>query len=85
MPFFIFDEMKKQMKEITDLALASFLSAIAHKIHSIKPNGKKFTFIFEDSESLEKDILAYYNRTAKVDPLTFAEVFRNLKAMIFQG
>jgi hypothetical protein len=73
----------KEMKEriISDLSLASFLSAIGHKLLSINPDGKRLTFSFEDSEKLGQDILAYYNRTTKVDALTFAEVFRNLKAI----
>jgi len=76
---------EKMIKEITDLALASFLLAIGHKLHSFRPNGRKFTFVFEDSKTLERDLLAFYNRTARVDPLTFAEVFRNLKALTLRG
>ncbi len=72
-------------KEITDLALASYLSTASHKIISINPDGKRLTFGFEDSEKLQKDILAYYNRTTKVDALTFAEVFRNLKALVLRS
>ena len=69
-------------KIVTDLALASYLSTVGHKLHSMRPNQKRLSFIFEGSEALEKDILAYNNRTARVDPLTFAEIFRNLKAMV---
>ncbi len=56
---------KDKMKErtITDLARASFLTAIGHQLLSVNPDGKRLTFSFEDSEKLEKDILAYYNRT----------------------
>jgi hypothetical protein len=80
------DEMSEKMiKEITDLALTSFLLAIDYKLQSFGPNGKKFSFFFENSETLNRDILAYYNRTARVDPLTFAEIFRNLKALTFQN
>ena len=73
------------MQEISDLALASYLSAIGHKFSSTKSNGRKFTFVFKDSETFESDVLAFYNRTARVDPLTFAEVFRNLKALTLRG
>jgi hypothetical protein len=72
-------------KEISDLALAAFLSAVGHKFNAIRPNGRKFTFIFDRSQKLESDILAFYNRTAKVDPLTYAETFRNFKALTFQN
>ena len=76
---------KERMREkiITDLALSSYLSCAGHKLLSVKPNGKRSTFAFEESEILERDILAFYNRAARVDPLTFAEVFRNLKALIW--
>lgn len=75
------DDMNKN-KEISDLALATFLSVTGHKLSST-PNisGRRAIFIFEASEKLEKDILEFYNRTARVDPLAFAETFRNLKAM----
>jgi len=76
---------KERMREkiITDLALSSYLSCAGHKLLSVKQKGKKSAFTFEESEILERDILAFYNRTARVDPLTFAEIFRNLKALIW--
>ena len=75
------------MKEkiITDLALASFLSTVGHKLLSINPNAKRLAFIFEDSEKIKKDILSFYNRSTKVDALTFAETFRNLKAIALRS
>lgn len=77
--------MKMKEKIITDLALASYLSATGHRIlstHTI--NGRKLAFHFEPSEEIEKDILSYFNREAKVCPLTFFETVRNLKGMISQ-
>ena len=77
--------MKMKEKIITDLALASYLSVTSYKIlstHTI--NGRKLAFHFEFSEKIEKDILAYYNRTARVCPLTFFETVRNLKALTAQ-
>ena len=68
-------------KIITDLALAAYLSTIGHQLSSINPHGKKLEFCFLDSDKLEKDILSFYNRQARVDPLAFAETFRNLKAL----
>ena len=47
--------------------------------------GKRLVFTFEDTEKLERDILDFYNRVARVDPLAFSEVFRNLKAIALQG
>ena len=72
-------------KSISDLALASFLSTVGHTLLSINPDGKRLAFIFEDSEKIKKDILSFYNRSTKVDALTFAETFRNLKAIALRS
>jgi hypothetical protein len=77
----------KQMNEkiISDLALASYLSASGYKILSTHPiNGRKTGFHFESSEKLEQAVLAYFNRAARVCPLTLFETYRNLKALIVQ-
>jgi hypothetical protein len=76
----------KKERPIQDLALAAFLVANGNPL--IKPPsrqnmGRKFIFTFEDTAKLEQDILAFYNKTARIDPLSFSEVFRNLKALTF--
>ena len=76
----------KKDRLIQDLALAAFLVAIGNPLirSPAKENmGRKFIFAFEDTPKLERDILDFYNRTARVDPLSFSEVFRNLKALTF--
>jgi hypothetical protein len=77
----------KKEKEIKDLALAAFLVTNGNpliKSPSRQNNSSgKLIFVFEDTEKLEIDTLSFYNRTAKVDPLSFSEVFRNLKALTF--
>jgi hypothetical protein len=77
--------MEKRMKEIFDLPLATYLSTRRHKFRSLKADGKKIAFIFDDSETIEKDILAFYNRETSVDALTFSETLRNLKALILRS
>ena len=76
----------KKERGIQDLALVAFLVANGNPL--IKPPsrqnmGRKFIFTFEDTVKLEQDILAFYNKTARIDPLSFSEVFRNLKALTF--
>lgn len=71
-------------KSISDLSLAAFLSSIGHQIIEFIP-GKKVIFAFQDSPELTKDILAFYNKTARVDPLTFSDTLRNLKGLIRQS
>jgi hypothetical protein len=73
------------LKETYDLPLASFLSITGHKIISVKSiNGKRFAFSFEDSPNLQKKILDFYNHVATVDPCSYAEQMRNLKALVLQ-
>jgi hypothetical protein len=76
----------KKERQIQDLALVAFLVANGNpliKSPSRQNMGRKFIFTFEDTAKLEKDILAFYNKTARIDPLSFSEVFRNLKALTF--
>ncbi len=70
---------------ITDLALAAFLLANGNNLIQTPPRdgGRKLTFVFEDTEKLQSDTLDFYNRRARVCPLSFSETFRNLKAMVF--
>jgi hypothetical protein len=73
-------------KQIQDLALVAFLVANGNPL--IKPPsrqnmGRKLVFTFEETAKLEQDILAFYNKTARIDPLSFSEVVRNLKALTF--
>ena len=73
-------------KQIQDLALVAFLVSNGNplvKAPSKQLLGRKFVFTFEETEKLERDILAFYNKTARIDPLSFSEVFRNLKALTF--
>jgi len=73
-------------KQIQDLALVAFLVSNGNPL--IKPPlkqnmGRKLVFTFQETVKLEQDILAFYNKTARIDPLSFSEVFRNLKALTF--
>ena len=78
--------MKMKEKIVTDLALSSYLTVIGHKILSTQTiNGRRLAFHFEFSEEIEKDILSYFNREARVCPLTFFETVRNLKALTVQN
>ena len=76
----------KVERQIQDLALVAFLVANGNPLirSPIRQDmGRKFVFTFEETEKLEKDVLGFYNKTARIDPLSFSEVFRNLKALTF--
>lgn len=70
-------------KEISDLALTAYLTTIGWKLIGVKPEGKRLVFILESLPIIEDDILSYYNHSAKVDPLAFAEATRNLKSILY--
>ena len=72
-------------KELSDIALVSYLACRDYKIKKIRKDREKSWFCFEDTESLEKDIMAFLNREATVDPLRFSETLRNLKSLARQG
>lgn len=67
-------------RRITDLALAAFLLVAGHCLRAVNREHGRGAFVFEDTPSLAQDLLGFYNRTARVDPLTFAETLRSLKA-----
>lgn len=72
--------MSEQSRTITDLALAAFLLTAGHCLHAIRREHGRGAFVFEETPALAQDILGFYNRIARVDPLTYAEMLRNLKA-----
>jgi len=77
------DKMNTSCKEISDLVLAAFLCVSGHKLTST-PNssyGNRTIFVFEASPKIETDILGFYNRHARVEPLSFAEMQRHLKGL----
>jgi len=70
-------------KKVSDLVLAAFLCVSGHKLIST-PNSSldnRTIFMFEASAKIETDILGFYNRHAKVEPLAFSEMQRHLKGL----
>ena len=76
---------KVKYKELSDIALASYLSCREHKIKRIRKDKEKSWFCFDESPELEKDIMTFLNRDAVVDPLRFHETLRNLKSLARQS
>jgi hypothetical protein len=72
-------------REVSDLVLAAYLSVSGHKLvstpQSNSSHGNRTIFVFEDSPKIEIDILGFYNRHARVEPLGFAEMQRHLKGL----
>lgn len=68
-------------KKLTDLNLSAFLNVTGHKLLGVEGNGRQGFFIFQDTPELERDTMRFFNREAFVEPLTFGEALRNLKAL----
>jgi len=67
-------------KEITDVALVSYLLTAGGKMVRFINRGGRTAFYFIDEE-LDDSIMRYYNRQGVVDALTFAETLRNIKSL----
>lgn len=67
-------------KDISDLTLGTYLRHRGHKFLGIERDGNRSVFRFARTPALEADILAYFNGEGRVEPLSFVELLRNLKA-----
>lgn len=67
-------------QSITDLTLSTFLRSRGHKLLDIRRDGHRSVFVFAKTAALEADILTFYNGEARVEPLSFTELLRSLKA-----
>ena len=70
-------------RKVSDLSLAAYLCVSGHKLVST-PNSShdnRTIFMFEETTKIETDILGFYNRHGKVEPLGFAEMVRHLKGL----
>ena len=78
--------MKKSEYVTYDIGLTAFLVVAGYNIISIKKTEKNISsFQFNGSDSISADILRYYNRNVSVEPVTFLQQIKNLKAMISSG
>jgi hypothetical protein len=67
----------------SDLALVAFLS-LSYRIEAIdrEPSGKAF-FMFEKTDELEIEIAKYWSRQSVVEPQTFFNQLKTIKARIY--
>lgn len=73
------------MKKLSGISLVSYLRCKGFKIEKIERQKEKSIFHFDENETVESEILKYYNHEAEVDPLRFSETLRNLKSLAKQG
>ena len=66
-----------------DLALTAALLAKNHKLEKIKRENNRCYFYLIKDENIERDSLAFFNRSLKVSAFKMAEEMRSLKRMLF--
>ena len=69
-------------RQLSDLGLSAYLSAVGHKLLGVERNGQRGAFIFQDTPEIERDTLAYFNREGRVCPLSYHEALKNLKMLV---
>lgn len=69
----------------SDLYFSAFLRVAGVKfLEAVRENGR-FFFTFENGEAIRDLKREYFNRTAKVSALDYADEIRNMKAMLHLG
>jgi hypothetical protein len=69
--------------ETKDFPLAAFLITSGIPLQAHSRNGKVSTFTFSDSRQLQNLINQYYSFQASVNPIAYANTFRNLKSIMY--
>ncbi len=74
------------MEAVTqDFYLTAYLHQCGLKLRSLRENGGRKLFIFDDSEEFQRLKRDYYFNKASVDPLLFKATIRELKALIMNN
>ena len=74
---------EEKIFKTTDLFLSVFLKYIGYELSSVEQNGGKTVFMFKDDENREKNVLDYFNKKPKVDPLGFSQSYKDIKGILF--
>ena len=70
--------------ETHDLYLAAYLRSKGFLLSDVRPNGAgRVAFVFRDKPERPDLILSYYNTQGTVEPLTYANALKDLKALTF--
>jgi len=75
---------KKELMYLTcDLYLAAFLMAQKFDLLHIRRKNGRVYFAFRESTERNNASYKYYTRAAVIEPLSFVDSIKNLKAMIY--
>ena len=66
-----------------DFYLTAFLVASGHPLQAHDRNGNVSTFMFSATDKLSWLVERYYDFQASINPVTYANAFRNLKSVMY--
>ena len=73
---------EKNLEKIHDLNCVAYLTISGFPIIDIQSEGEAVVFCFKKSPAFRGAILRYLSHDARIDPLSFAEQIRNLRAVV---
>jgi len=77
--------MSHELYQTSDIALAAYLVIRGYSIANVSHDqSNKATFHFQDKPEREHHVLEFFNRQAVVEPVSFLDHVRGLKAMVHQ-
>ena len=80
-PIYFEGEIKKMMIETQDFYLCCFLMLNSLRPTELRDFDNRKMFVFEDTPKFQQLKSEYYSNNAKVNPLAFKQVIRDLKAL----
>jgi hypothetical protein len=68
-----------------DLYLAASLMTAGHRLKDVTHEGRRATFVFEDSPALRDTVALYFSGELALDARALSETVRSLKAAAMAG
>jgi hypothetical protein len=70
----------------TDIELAAYLHVKKHHIVQIEDEGRKRCLVFEDSDELQEDVLAWANDNEEMLPVrAYPTALKHMKSLVMRG
>ena len=69
--------------EISDFYLTAYLTCKGYKILDTRKNGKRTCFIMENTNGLEDEIRAFFNREVEISPIDYKNAISDLKSLLY--
>lgn len=72
----------------SDIWIASALHSLGHKLLTVSKAdqyGKRYDFIFDQTNNLEEDVIKYMSNDLKVQPRRMMESYKQLKNEVFNA